>query len=758
MNTTVKKIKPYKFVSTAGIVTATKGTSGANSTAKVLEKNVQAINSVGSTLNGLISAFNDFIKLQKESLGLEQNLARQAQDRVDVNVNSVGGPQQETRRTSGVSAFIKGAAKSFWEGLLDMFQEVTRLLVVVPALKWLADPANFEKITKALQTFGDVFRAIFDWFKGRVFTALDGLMTMIDGDKDWKDRLIGFLKFFVAMGAMMLAFRWLKNPFKIIGDIINVFKGLGQFVKNAGRMLKSRAGRWGLAITALGTIGAELFAPDQFKPSNLAKTVVEAAGLGMPEQKAIEQSIEAGEQEQPTKEPVKSDRGGGATPGSQAQGTEPARPTGVPQAEKGGDINVNVPAMSMGGLISGPDSGYPVSLTGKGVDFIGHGTELVMPRFERGGAFVVPLNNRATRRNPGLTSKRFSEAFRGGFGGPKRESGGKIPKFEQGGFLGRLGSAWNTLTGRTEKPKGSTVSEKKPPNNGATAGQFSNLPAVQAVGRMILAKGFTVAEHPNFKKNNFSGSGANSGGWDASGKQRVGGHSGGSLHYSGLALDVTDWRSGDWKSRTKALANEVYKNRKKLKLSQIIHDGWGYWFHPNSSYTPGAYGGHDTHLHLGFLRGKADNDAQINGAGAGDIGGDMSTNGPSDITGANTEGAQLGTTTETWVPTSIKDSMAGLNLDFSYATGAPEPATLSGYSVNQAREQAVASQDAKAMATVAVATQASVAAAAQAAKVAQASQGAGQEIAIPLGGDGGGTGTYLDIAYYAPKFGLFHRV
>lgn len=751
MNTTTKKIKPYKFVSTAGIVTATKG-AGSGSTAKVLEKNVQAINSVGSTLNGLIAAFNDFLKLQRESLGLEQNLAKQSRDRVDVNVNSVGGPQQE-RRSSGVSAFVKGAAKSFWEGLLDMFKEVTRLLVVVPALKWLADEGNFEKITSALKTFGDVFRAIFDWFKGRVFTALDGLMTMLDGDKDWKDRLIGFLKFFVAMGAMMLAFRWLKNPFKLIGDIINVFRGLGQFVKNAGRMLKSRAGRWGLAITSLGTIGAELFAPDQFKPSNLAKTVVEAAGFGMPEQKAIEESIAGGET--PTEEDTpkeKPGRGGGATPGSQAQGTESSKPTGIPQAEKGGDININVPAMSMGGLISGPDSGYPVSLTGKGVDFIGHGTELVMPRYERGGAFVVPLNNRATRRNPGLTSKRFSEAFRGGFGGPRRESGGKLPKYEQGGFFRNV---WNSLTG-AGKPKSSTTSEKKAPNNAATAGQFSNLPAVQAVGRMILAKGFTIAEHPNFKKNNFSGSGANTGGWDASGSQRVGGHSGGSLHYSGLALDVTDWRNGDWKGRTRALANEVYKNRSKLKLSQIIYDGWGSWFYPNSSYTPGPYGGHPTHLHLGFLRGKADKDAQINGAGAGDIGGDMSTGSSADITGANVSGAQMGASTETWVPTSIKDSMAGINLDFS-DIGTSEPATLSGYSVTQAREQAVASQDAKAMATVAVATQASIAAATQAAKVAQASQNSGQEIAIPLGGDGGGSGTYLDIGYYAPKFGLFHR-
>ena len=50
-----------------------------------------------------------------------------------------------------------------------------------------------------------------------------------------------------------------------------------------------------------------------------------------------------------------------------------------------------LPQKSDGGWISGPQSGYPVSLDGgKSVSFIGHGTEYVAQRSS--GGFVIPFN------------------------------------------------------------------------------------------------------------------------------------------------------------------------------------------------------------------------------------------------------------------------------------------------------------------------------------------------------------------------------
>ncbi len=78
-----------------------------------------------------------------------------------------------------------------------------------------------------------------------------------------------------------------------------------------------------------------------------------------------------------------------------------------------------------GGWIDGPMSGYPVSLTGRGVDFIGHGREWVGMK-EGGKAFVVPFDTPATRQNKGLTRKRLTQAHAGGFGMPKYAEGGEF--------------------------------------------------------------------------------------------------------------------------------------------------------------------------------------------------------------------------------------------------------------------------------------------------------------------------------------------
>ena len=93
-----------------------------------------------------------------------------------------------------------------------------------------------------------------------------------------------------------------------------------------------------------------------------------------------------------------------------------------------------IPQAAMGGWISGPQSGYPVSLDGGATtSFIGHGTEWVgMKGFAGGGAFVVPFDTPATRTNPGLTNQRIGEASRGGYSMPFSR-GGFLPKFAEGG-------------------------------------------------------------------------------------------------------------------------------------------------------------------------------------------------------------------------------------------------------------------------------------------------------------------------------------
>ena len=116
--------------------------------------------------------------------------------------------------------------------------------------------------------------------------------------------------------------------------------------------------------------------------------------------------------------------------------------TGNPdEMSKGGLIRPQtavLPEKSKGGWISGPQSGYPVSLDGgKSVSFIGHGTEYVAQRSS--GGFVIPFNTPHTKRDPGLTSRRMQQASAAGYKVPKFSKGGVVP-FNFGGSKSSLTS------------------------------------------------------------------------------------------------------------------------------------------------------------------------------------------------------------------------------------------------------------------------------------------------------------------------------
>jgi len=159
-------------------------------------------------------------------------------------------------------------------------------------------------------------------------------------------------------------------------------------------------------------------------------------------------------------------------------------------------------------------------------------------------------------------------------------------RFQTGGMVGQ--------------PTTDSSTEKATDRGGDKLSGLGGSSAVISVGKMLQGQGFTVKEHPNFAGREFNDKGT----------ARVGGHSNNSLHYKNLAVDVTDWREGAWQARTAQLAERMYQQREALNLTQIIHDPWGSWFAGESS-KGGAYGGHDTHLHLGFASGPASDKGYI---------------------------------------------------------------------------------------------------------------------------------------------------
>ena len=327
------KLNFYKFVDTEE--PKGKGSNPFGATTH-FNNNTTAINQIGESVNGLISMVAELKQLE---------LARLEQ--MNKNKPTLEPEPKDDKKKKGNNPlvnFAKNASKKsgdFLSGILGMLGNMLKMFIAIPALMWLADPANKEKLITVIKVLSKVGKFIFDFMKFGVLTLMDGLYNMFKSDGSVFDRILGFGKALVGFATVFLGIRWLKNPLKLIKDIRMVVPKLIKFVTTliAGKK-KGQAG--GLVKLGMNVLGV--------------KTKGKATGGYVPLKKA-----------------------------------------------------------ASGGWISGPQTGYPVSLDGgMTTSFIGHGTEYVSQKAD-GGAFVVPFDTPATRRTPSLTNTRMKEAKRLGF-------------------------------------------------------------------------------------------------------------------------------------------------------------------------------------------------------------------------------------------------------------------------------------------------------------------------------------------------------
>jgi muramidase (phage lysozyme) len=139
------------------------------------------------------------------------------------------------------------------------------------------------------------------------------------------------------------------------------------------------------------------------------------------------------------------------------------------------------------------------------------------------------------------------------------------------------------------------------PGNTDTSGS-GNISAsgsgVVSIGKDLISKGFSVAEHPDFTKTPTS-----SGGAYTPGKGSVSNVHKGAGHYDGRAIDVTDWRGSlaDSKARYRSVLTSLQDNP---AINMLIHDSWGGMYAPGQKQGPGAHG-HPTHMHIETKRSHA---------------------------------------------------------------------------------------------------------------------------------------------------------
>lgn len=112
------------------------------------------------------------------------------------------------------------------------------------------------------------------------------------------------------------------------------------------------------------------------------------------------------------------------------------------------------------------------------------------------------------------------------------------------------------------------------------------------IGKDLISKGFSVAEHPDFTKTPTS-----SGGTYTPGKGYVSNVHQGRGHYEGRAIDVTDWRGSmaDSKARYRSVLTSLQDNP---AIKMLIHDSWGAMYGgPGTKQGPGGHS-HPEHMHI----------------------------------------------------------------------------------------------------------------------------------------------------------------
>ena len=358
------KINFYKFVQ----VQVPNVSAKTKMELKPIISNTVAINNLGATVNSIAVIVNDFKKIQLEKLVLSRKSLK------DFEANYTKTQKKKSFAGFSPAALVK--KPSWLEGLFKMLSGLIKAAIVIPALKWLSDPKNRDKVARMIEALSKLATFIFKVAEFGVVNTIEGLYTLLSDQSSPWEKIGGLVRGLTGLGTLLLGMRWLSNPTRIITDFGNVLIFLHNNLIRGRRGLLGRAGALGL-LAGVAYGGYKLYTH------------------------------------------LNEDGSGGKPDPNDKEGKS-----------QGGKVKI-LPSFAQGGWISGPQSGYGVSLDGgRSTSFIGHGTEYVARKAD-GGAFVVPFNTPATKTQPNLTQKRLGEAKSQGFSLPGFDRGGTLPKLKK---------------------------------------------------------------------------------------------------------------------------------------------------------------------------------------------------------------------------------------------------------------------------------------------------------------------------------------
>ena len=222
------KINFYKFFDPDG--GGSSGTAVTTKSQQTLVKTIKlqttAINGLGATVNSLGTVVKDIKKQQLSLLEVERKRSK-------AKFKPIFLKPQKLKKFGGFDSLFKGKIPGFFESLLKLFGSFAKLFIVLPALKWLANPENQDKVVSILKTMHKVFKFIAGWAKFSINNTMDGLYDLLKDEATLGERISGLFKAMAGLGAAWLGIGILTNPIATVTAFKNVLVYFATGLKSA---------------------------------------------------------------------------------------------------------------------------------------------------------------------------------------------------------------------------------------------------------------------------------------------------------------------------------------------------------------------------------------------------------------------------------------------------------------------------------------------------------------------------------------------
>ena len=237
------KLNFYKFVSPVKVNTG--GDKKFVGLQMGINKNTQAINNIGATINSLGKVMGEFRDGQAKML--EQIQASSKEKFKPVYTKPTGGPDMGRLEEGETPETVM---PGWLESLFNIIKDFLILALAGPVLSWLSDPNNRQAIRDTLNTILKVVEFISNFIGDRVKGLIDNLHDLFfNKEQNWWEKLGSFFNAFVNFAGLFIAIRWLTNPMNIVKDFKSV---LGLFTRN----LKKSRSKLAKRAKGLGAVAA----------------------------------------------------------------------------------------------------------------------------------------------------------------------------------------------------------------------------------------------------------------------------------------------------------------------------------------------------------------------------------------------------------------------------------------------------------------------------------------------------------------------